>query len=47
MKDLINEYGSSIVGATGSVLFLAMTGKFLYSSTGILTKLLENWGGFP
>lgn len=44
MQQVIREYGTAVLGAVGATLLLAVIGKLLLSSEGILAQMILLWG---
>ena len=45
MKSVIKEYASSVVAFISTILFFLITERLLFSSEGILAKMIAQLGG--
>ena len=43
MKDIIDEYGSMVLGVTGLLLFFGTMSAVLLSGNGVLVQMIQTW----
>ena len=43
MKDIIDEYGSMVLGVTGLLMFFGTMSAVLLSGNGVLVQMIQTW----